>query len=97
MNKTPQDIILRPVVSEKSYSRMGEKVYQFEVARGANKDAIKAAVEKIFKVRVRKVTTINVHRKAKRLGVHRGFTTAWKKAIVALNPEDSITIFEGMS
>lgn len=92
-----QDVILRPVVSEKSYARMGEKTYQFEVADDANKATIKLAIEKIFKVRVQKVTTINVKGKAKRLGVHRGRTAGWKKATVTLHPDDTITIFEGMS
>lgn len=94
---TPQDVIIRPIVSEKSYGRMGEKIYQFRVARDANKDQIKAAIEVLFKVRVEKVNTVNVHPKAKRRGVHRGFTSAWKKAIVRLNPADSIAFFEGIA
>ena len=95
--KTPQDIVLRPIVSEKSYDRMSEKIYQFEVAKDANKNQIRQAVEVLFKVRVQKVTTINVHPKAKRRGIHSGFTSAWKKAIVTLNPADSITFFEGIA
>ncbi|MFZ2958955.1 MAG: 50S ribosomal protein L23 [Candidatus Ozemobacteraceae bacterium] len=95
--KTPQDVILRPIVSEKSYDRMGEKIYQFRVATNANKHQIKDAVEALFKVQVTKVATINVRAKAKRKGVHRGFTSAWKKAIVTLSPSDSISFFEGIS
>ena len=95
--RTPQDIIIRPIVSEKSYDRMSERIYQFEVARDANKHQIKSAVETLFKVRVEKVNTVNVHPKAKRRGVFRGFTSAWKKAIVQLNQEDSIDFFEGIA
>lgn len=95
--KTPQDIVLRPIVSEKSYGRMGEKIYYFEVASEANKNQIKQAVEILFKVRVNKVATINVRPKAKRRGVHRGFTSGWKKAIITLNPADSISFFEGIA
>ena len=95
--KDPQDIILQPIVSEKSYDRMPEKIYQFVVARDANKRQIKQAVEKLFSVRVLAVNTVNVHPKAKRRGVFHGFTAAWKKAIVRLNPEDSISFFEGIA
>ncbi|NLI79322.1 MAG: 50S ribosomal protein L23 [Candidatus Riflebacteria bacterium] len=93
----PQDVILQPIVSEKSYDRMGEKIYQFKVAKTANKHQIKDAVELLFKVRVTNVRTLNVRPKAKRRGVHRGFTAGWKKAIVTLNQEDSITFFEGIA
>ncbi len=97
MNRTNQDIILRPIVSEKSYDRMNEKIYQFRVARDANKDQIKEAIEKLFKVRVKKVCTLNVHPKAKKRGVYKGFTSSWKKAIVTLNQADSIPFFEGIA
>ncbi len=95
--RTPQDVILRPIVSEKSYSRMADKIYQFRVAKDANKEEIKAAVETLFKVRVEKVNTIHVHPKAKRRGVFQGFTSSWKKAIVRINSADSIAFFEGIS
>lgn len=94
--KTPQDIILQPIVSEKSYEGMKEKIYQFKVAKDTNKDQIKNAVQTLFKVRVETVNTLNVHPKAKKRGVHKGFTSSWKKAIVRLNPEDSIAFFEGI-
>lgn len=93
----PQDVVLQPIVSEKSYDRMGEKIYQFKVAKSANKHEIKNAVEALFKVRVIDVRTLNVRPKAKRRGVHRGFTAGWKKAIVTLNPADSIAFFEGIA
>ena len=94
--KTPQDVVLQPIVSEKSYSRMAEKIYQFVVAKDANKDDIKKAVETLFKVRVLKVNTVHVRAKAKRRGVFQGFTSSWKKAIVKINPQDSISFFDGI-
>ncbi len=93
----PQDIVIRPIVSEKSYDRMGEGIYQFRVAKSANKTQIKDAVEALFKVSVTKVNTINVVRKPKRRGVFHGYTPTWKKAIVTLKEGDSITFFEGIS
>lgn len=93
----PQDIILQPIVSEKSYGRMTEKIYQFKVAKSANKHQIKEAVEALFKVRVTAVRTLNVRPKAKRRGVFKGFTPAWKKAIVCLHKDDSIAFFEGIA
>ncbi len=95
--KTPQDIIIRPIVSEKSYDRMGEGIYQFKVLRSANKNQIKEAVEEIFDVSVTKVNTLNVTRKPKKRGVHKGFTSEWKKAIVTLKEGDSIQFFEGIA
>lgn len=95
--KSPQDIVIQPIVSEKSYDRMGEGIYQFKVAKGANKHEIKDAVEALFKVTVKKVNTVSVVRKPKRRGVFRGFTSAWKKAIVTLKEGDSISFFEGIA
>lgn len=95
--KDPQDIILCPIVSEKSYDRMGEGIYQFKVASDANKNQIKEALQTLFKVEVKKVNTMNVARKPKRRGVHRGYTAAWKKAIVTLKEGDSIPFFEGVA
>ena len=95
--RLPQDIVIRPIVSEKSYDRMKDKIYQFKVARSANKDQIKLAVESLFNVRVLKVNTLTVHGREKKRGVHKGFTSTWKKAIVTLHQEDSIAFFEGVS
>lgn len=94
---TPQDIIIQPIVSEKSYDRMSEGIYQFKVAKNANKHQIKDAVEILFKVTVNKVNTVTVVRKPKRRGVFRGFTSSWKKAIVTLKEGDSIPFFEGIA
>ena len=95
--KLPYDIILRPIITERSMERAGEKVYAFEVARDSNKIEIREAVESIFNVKVISVNTMNVQGKIKRMGVHSGRRAARKKAIVRLS-EDSkpIEFFEGM-
>ena len=92
------DIIIRPIITERSMTSVAEKKYVFEVAPTAGKIEIKKAVEEIFGVKVAKVNTMNVPGKAKRMGDARpGRTKDWKKAIVQLT-EDSKTIelFEGM-
>ena len=92
------DIILRPVITERSMEAVAEKKYVFQVAVDSNKTEIKAAIEEIFGVKVAKVNTINVPGKASRGRTGRyGYTSDWKKAIVRLT-EDSKTIelFEGM-
>ena len=95
--KAPQDIILKPVITEKSMDGLQEGKYTFKVAKDATKPEIKKAVEKLFGVEVNKVTTMNVNGKMKRLGRYEGMTASWKKAIVTLT-EDSkaIEFFEGM-
>ena len=92
------DIIIRPIITERSMEATGDKKYVFEVAPTAGKVEIKKAVEEIFGVKVAKVNTINYDGKAKRLGAGRpGQRKNWKKAYVQL-AEDSKTIefFEGM-
>ena len=92
------DVIIRPIITERSMAGAAEKKYVFEVAPNAGKIEIKKAVEEIFGVKVAKVNTMNVPGKAKRLGAARpGRTKDWKKAVVQLT-EDSKTIefFEGM-
>ena len=97
MSRLAQDIILRPVITENSMDGIADKKYTFEVAKDANKVEIKAAVEKLFGVKVAKVNTINVDGKLRRYGRYEGFTASRKKAIVTLT-EDSKTIefFDGM-
>lgn len=92
-----QDIIIRPVVTEKSMMGMAEKKYTFEVAKSAGKIEIARAVEELFKVKVKKVNTVNVRGKLRRQGRTEGYTPSWKKAYVTLT-EDSkaIEFFEGM-
>ena len=92
-----RDIIIAPVLSEKSYRDIGNKKYVFRVAKNANKTEIRTAVEKIFDVKVEKVNTINVDGKHRRYGRYEGYKPSRKKAIVTLT-EDSKTIefFDGM-
>ena len=95
--KTAHDIIRRPIITERSLAGVQNKVYTFEVALGANKHEIKNAVEEIFKVKVDTVNTMNVPGKEKRMGVHSGFTSRRKKAIVKLTADSKpIEFFEGM-
>lgn len=80
-----EDIILAPVVTEKSTAEMQEGKYTFKVAKKATKVDIKNAVEKLFEVKVLKVNTMTVKGKEKRVGVHQGRTSDWKKAIVTID------------
>lgn len=87
------NVIIRPIVSERSFDAMGENKYTFEVAKGACKEEIAAAVEKLFGVKVVKVNTMNVKPKTKRVRFVAGKTRSWKKAIVTVADGDSIEIF----
>ena len=80
----PHDIILRPVITEKSMQQLAENKYTFLVHPKANKTMIKKAVEQIFKVRVRKVNTVRVRGKLRRVGRYAGYQPDAKKAIVTL-------------
>ena len=95
---TAYDIIIRPVITERSMNSVADKKYVFEVAPTAGKIEIKKAIEEIFGVKVAKVNTMNVSGKAKRMGAARpGRTKDWKKAIVQLAEDSkSIEFFEGM-
>jgi large subunit ribosomal protein L23 len=97
MKLIAHDIILRPVITEKSNSLMEHNKYTFEVHKDANKIQIRQAVEQIFKVKVMSVNTMNVSSKPKRRGVLAGRTRSWKKAIVALPEGQRIEFFEGAS
>ena len=92
------DIIVRPIITERSMAAVAEKKYVFEVAKDANKVEIKKAVEEIFGVTVIKVNTVNVIGKEKRTGrFPAGRTAEWKKAIVKLSADSkTIELFEGM-
>ena len=92
------DVILKPVITEKSMNAMGDKKYTFMVHVDANKSMIKEAVEKMFPgTKVASVNTMNCDGKLKRMGRYQGYTASYKKAIVTLT-EDSKTIefFESM-
>ena len=96
--KSYADIIVRPLITEKSMDGVAEKRYSFEVDSSATKAEIAAAVEAMFKVKVAKVNTINMKKKPKRYGVHFGYTGEWKKAIVTLTEESApIGFFESMN
>ena len=86
-----EDIILKPVLTEKGYDGIADKKYPFIVRKDANKTEIKLAVEKIFGVKVASVNTVSCKGKLKRMGRHEGYTPDRKKAIVQLK-EDSKTI-----
>ena len=95
--KTAQDIIIAPVITEKSMSVIADKKYTFKVAKDANKIEIANAVEEIFKVKVAKVNTISVRGKARRMGRYEGYTPSWKKAVVTLTADSkTIEFFDGL-
>jgi large subunit ribosomal protein L23 len=92
-----QDIIIKPIITERSMDLLALGKYTFKVQKGVNKIEIKKAVEEAFGVKVKNVNTMNCLGRKKRMGINSGFTPAYKKAIVTLT-EDSKTIefFDGM-
>ena len=92
-----QDIVIRPIVTEKSMMGIADKKYTFEVAKAANKIEIAKAVEELFKVKVAKVNTVSMRGKLRRQGKYQGYTNSWKKAYVTLTADSKpIEFFEGM-
>jgi large subunit ribosomal protein L23 len=91
----PRQVIIRPVVSEKSYALMSDGKYTFRVHDRAHKNQIAHAVEEIFEVKVRAVRTSKVRAKPRRRGLTAGTSRSWKKAIVQLAPGQRIELFEG--
>ena len=93
----PEEIIIAPVITEKSNDGLNEGKYTFEVNRKATKIDIKNAVEKLFNVKVLKVNTMNVNGKQKRMGRYVGKTSDWKKAIVTIdtNPQQKTYLAKG--
>lgn len=92
----PTQVIIRPVVSEKSYVLAAADKYTFRVHPDAHKTQIRQAIEKLFDVNVVEVRTLSVKSKPKRRGYTSGRTRAWKKAIVQVAPGQSIPIFQGL-
>ena len=91
------DIIIRPIITEKSMAGTQMKKYTFEVAKNANKIEIAKAVAEVFGVEVKKVNTMNVRGRLRRQGRSEGYTPSWKKAIVTLTESSkSIEFFDGM-
>ena len=95
INKDPRDILLRPIVSEKSYSLMDEGKYTFEVDPRTNKTEIKIAVQQVFGVKVLSVNTINRKGKTRRTRFGLGKRKDAKRAIVTLAPGEAIDVFSG--
>lgn len=91
----PEEIIIRPVVTEKSNDELQQGKYTFEVNKKATKVQIANAVEKLFEVKVLKVNTMTVKGKSKRVGYHVGKTSDWKKAIVTIDTELSEKTYLG--
>ena len=97
MERLAQDIIVRPIITERSMDGIADRKYTFEVADFANKIEIKKAVEKLFNVKVDKVNTISVKGKKKRMGRSEGYTSDRKKAVVTLKKDSkTIEFFDGM-
>ena len=95
---TAYDIIIEPILSEKSYDGIAVKKYTFKVAKNATKTQVKAAVEQIFGVKVDKVNTSNYDGKVKRMGRNEGRRSAYKKAIVTLSADSkSIEFFDNLA
>ena len=92
-----REVILRPLLTEKSYATIQDKRYTFVVAKDANKTEIKLEIERRFDVQVEKVNTINCHGKLKRMGRTQGYTSDYKKAIVTLKKDSkSIAFFDSL-
>jgi large subunit ribosomal protein L23 len=97
MSLDPREVLISPVVSEKSYSLIEDNKYSFRVHPKAHKTQIRQAVEELFDVKVEGVNIVKVRPKPKRRGFHRGQKPGWKKAIVQLREGDRIEIFEGVA
>ena len=96
--KAAQDIIIAPVITEKSMAGIADKKYTFKVAKDANKLEIADAVEELFKVSVAKVNTVSMRSKKRRMGRYEGKTASWKKAIVTLKKDSkTIEFFDGLA
>jgi large subunit ribosomal protein L23 len=91
----PGQVLIRPVVSEKSYEQIAQNKYKFRVHEDAHKTQVRQAVEELFDVTVVRVNILKVQPKPKRRGLTRGTRPGWKKAVVQLKAGDSIEIFQG--
>ncbi len=95
MSLHPNEVLLAPVVSEKSYSLITDRKYTFKVHKNAHKTQVRQAVEELFDVKVENVNILKVQAKPKRRGLTKGTRPGWKKAIVQLREGQKIEIFEG--
>ncbi len=95
--KAYENVIIAPIITEKSMAGIADKKYTFKVAKDANKVLIAEAVENLFKVKVAKVNTISVRGQERRMGRYSGYTSSWKKAIVTLKADSKpIEFFDGL-
>lgn len=92
----PRDIIIRPIITEKSTAMLADRQYIFEVDKKATKSMIRDAIEEIFNVKVKNVNTMRYTGKRRRMGVHEGKRKDWKKAVITLEEGEQIELFEGM-
>jgi len=97
MSLHPNEVLLAPVVSEKSYGQIHQNKYTFKVHQDAHKTQVRQAVEELFEVEVQAVNIVKVQPKPKRRGMTKGIRPGWKKAIVQLKEGHEIEIFEGAS
>ena len=95
MSLHPGEVLIRPVISEKSYEQIAQNQYTFKVHKDAHKTQVRQAVEELFDVTVTSVNIVKMSGKPKRRGMIKGTRPGWKKAIVELKAGDKIDIFEG--
>ncbi|HET7045804.1 MAG TPA: 50S ribosomal protein L23 [Gaiellaceae bacterium] len=95
MSLHPSEVLIKPVISEKSYEQIARNQYTFKVHKDAHKTQVRQAVEELFDVKVERVNILKVQSKPKRRGLTRGTKPGWKKAVVHLKAGDTIEIFEG--
>ncbi len=95
MSLHPNEVLLAPVVSEKSYALIEQNKFSFKVHKDAHKTQVRQAVEQLFDVKVVRVNILKVQAKPKRRGLFKGERPGWKKAIVQLREGDTIEFFEG--
>jgi large subunit ribosomal protein L23 len=92
---TSEQVVISPVVSEKSYSGIADRRYTFRVHEDAHKTQVRQAIEQLFDVHVERVNIVKVQAKPKRRGLFKGTRPGWKKAIVQVREGETIEIFEG--
>ena len=95
MSLHPGEVLIAPIISEKSYSQIALNRYTFKIHKDAHRTQVRQAVEELFDVKVVAVNIIKVQPKPKRRGAIKGIRPGWKKAVVQLKAGDSIEIFEG--
>jgi large subunit ribosomal protein L23 len=95
MSLHPNEVLLAPVVSEKSYNLIEERKYAFKIHPDAHRTQVRQAVEQLFDVHVERVNILKVQAKPKRRGLIKGTRPGWKKAIVQVRQGETIPIFEG--